>query len=235
MNRVDAARSYVAHHWPDALAALLGGGSATGVVTPTSDLDIVLLLDGARAPKRMTTVWEGITVEVFAHTAESLRRYWAKDTADRKPALIRMCAESVILVSVGARAEAIQEEADRLLHAGPPEPEPAELARRRYGITDLLDDLAGDPSHVERPFVLANLFVEVAELALLAARHWSGTGKWLARELADLDPRLCERLVAGHREALLGSDDMLIGVADAVLAGVGGRLTVGYEARGEQP
>ncbi len=235
MDRVEAARRYVAHHWPDASAAFLGGSSAAGVATPTSDLDIVLVLPGPPAPKRMTTTWEDLTVEVFAHTADSIRHYWAKDIADRKPALIRMCSESADLGSTAGLAEALRAEAARLLRAGPPQPEPAELASRRYGVTDLLDDLAGGLPATERSFVVAKLIVEVAELALFAERHWMGTGKWLGRELADLDPRLCEWLVEVHREALLGSDDTLIGVADSVLERVGGRLTAGFEARGEGP
>jgi hypothetical protein len=220
---------------PTAHVAILGGGSVAGEITSTSDLDIVIVLAGSPAPKRITTIWESVTVETFLHTHASLNHYWEIDLADGKPSLLRMCADGVVLDGEERSIEAVRAEARRRLDAGPAESTPGEIDRRRYGITDLIDDLVGGVTEVERPFVVGQLATDVASLALVAARHWRGGGKWLGRELFDLDPDLARDLVAAHSLAVGGSDGDLIRVAEAVLDRVGGRLLAGYEADGEMP
>ena len=49
---VGAARAFVADCFPTACAAYLGGSTGTVFQTPTSDLDIVVVLDGEPAPFR---------------------------------------------------------------------------------------------------------------------------------------------------------------------------------------
>ncbi|MGH3621564.1 MAG: nucleotidyltransferase domain-containing protein, partial [Sciscionella sp.] len=52
------AEALVAERFPTALAAFLGGSAGTVLATPTSDLDIVVLLDGDPAPFRQTSRYE---------------------------------------------------------------------------------------------------------------------------------------------------------------------------------
>ncbi|MFI2230553.1 nucleotidyltransferase domain-containing protein [Nocardia testacea] len=48
----DIARSLVCERFPGARAAWPGGSTVLGMATPTSDLDISVLLDGPPAPYR---------------------------------------------------------------------------------------------------------------------------------------------------------------------------------------
>jgi hypothetical protein len=81
-----------------------------------------------------------------------------------------------------------------VLAAGPPRLEADELADRRYGLSDLLDDLGS--TNPGGTFVICwNVIVESAELALLLAGSWPSTGKWLLRELRSADPVLADRLI----------------------------------------
>ena len=69
--------------------------------------------------------------------------------------------------------------------AGPLAADELELAR--YGITDLLDDLAGGgPPHVHAA-VAVEVWRGVAELLLAARECWAGGGKWLVREVQACD------------------------------------------------
>lgn len=53
------ARRVVAEHFPSARAARLGGSVARGDATAASDLDITILLAGAPAPYRHSTILDG--------------------------------------------------------------------------------------------------------------------------------------------------------------------------------
>src|SRR3954453_16864955 len=104
MDPVELARALVADRFPDAAAAFLGGSVLTARRTKTSDIDIVVVIDGPPAPYRETVAVEDVIAELFVHTVASLRHYWEKDVAARRPALVRMCAQSAVLVpgAVGA-------------------------------------------------------------------------------------------------------------------------------------
>src|SRR3984885_16228343 len=113
------ARALIAERFPTARAAFLGGGVLSARRTATSDLDIVVVIDGPPAPFRESLYWRGWPVELFVHDSESVGVYFARDASARKPSLARMIAEGVTLLDSGA-AGAISEEARAALMAGPP-------------------------------------------------------------------------------------------------------------------
>ena len=82
----------------------------------------------------------------------------------------------------------------RRLAEGPAKARPDELEALRYELTDQLDDLLGAGDPVEIAFISCRVLTKSAQLALLAGRHWQGTGKWLLRELRDHDASLAGRL-----------------------------------------
>lgn len=226
---VDAARSFVAEHFPEARAAFLGGSVITAHRTPTSDLDVVVLVDGPPAPYRETFEHERWVVEVFVHTRASLDRFWDSDRDRRVCSLLRMCAESVVVTDpVGIAAEVRATAADRIA-AGPPALTTAQLDARRYALTGLLDDLAGCDDEAELVFLAGAVLDEVAALTLAAAGRWEGRGKALARALVEAEPGLAERLVDGHRHVVVYGDTAVLHRASVdVLLRAGGPLMDGY-------
>ena len=173
---VSAATAFVAGRFADARAAFLGEGVLGPLRTPTSDLDVGVVLDPAlevpdrpRPPYRETFEHEGWITEAFVHDEVSLRDWWARDAARRVPSLIRMVAESVVLLDTAGVAETLRAEAAGLLAAGPPRAETDELAARRYALTNLLDDMAGCDDEAELTYIAGAVLEEVSELALLVA------------------------------------------------------------------
>jgi hypothetical protein len=229
MDPVADARALIAERFPDARAAFLGGGVLSPRRTATSDLDVVVILAGPPAPYRESVRFRGWPVELFVHDEQSIAFYLAEDVARRAPCMPRMCAEGVILVDGGGLAGQIRARAAALLLAGPPALPTAELDGCRYGLSDLLDDLAGSADPGETLVIGWTVFTQTARLALLQAGHWLGGGKWLLRELRDLDPGLAARLLAA-----VGHPERLTEIADEVLAGTGGRLWEGYRQAGER-
>jgi hypothetical protein len=189
--------------------------------TPTSDLDIVVIAD-LPAPYRESMTWRNWPAELFVHRPDTIGTWFAKDIARRRPTLARMCTDGVVLADADGTAATVRNQARGVLAAGPPPLNPAELDRRRYGLCDLLDDLAGTGDDGERAIICACVLRDTAELALVTRGHWL-TGKWLLRELRAADPQLANELVAAREDPA-----RLAALADGVLARAGGRLWDGY-------
>lgn len=100
----------------------------------------------------------------------------------------------------------------------------------RYRLTDLLDDLIHSTDAGERMVVAAAAWTVAAEQHLAFNRHWTGTGKWLLRELADLDPDFAARWLAANMDATAIEE-----LVREVLTPVGGPLFAGYRVSGESP
>jgi hypothetical protein len=230
MEPVDVARAVLAERFDGVLAAFLGGGVLSAYRTATSDLDIVVLIPGPPAPFRESLRWRGWPVELFVHSPASIGRGFARDAARRKANLAKMCTDGVVLAGTDGIAGQILAQAQAVLAAGPAPLTDAELDRRRYGLTDLLDDLAGSQDPGETAVISWTVFTEAAELALLLAGSWLGGGKWLLRELRAVDPDLADGLIAAVQDRQRQSE--LVELAEQVLARAGGRLWDGYRAGG---
>jgi hypothetical protein len=208
---------------------------ATGRATATSHLDVTVLLDDVEV-HRESLVYDGWPVELFVHTATSIEHFVAKDLARRRPTMARLVAGGVALLGEGG--DDVRRHCQDLLDAGAPPVSADDLEARRYALTDLLDDLAGAGHDEEATAIAVEVWRETAELALAGAGGWSGTGKWLVREVQALDHRqgthLATALDLGLGRALAGERASLTAVADEVLAGLGGRCWAGFRRTAEQ-
>jgi len=72
-------------------------------------------------------------------------------------------------------------------------------------------------------------------MALLSAGGWLGSGKWLSRELEQVDAGLLQQLVSAHSGAIAGDGGAMLELAAQVLDGVGGPLSAGYYVSGQLP
>lgn len=229
MDLVQVARSFVDERFPEALAAFLAGSAATGLRTPTSDLDIVVVRESGSVVFRETVSHRGWPVEVFCNTIESITDFVMRETAARRSPLLRMCAEGTLLIDREDLGAQIQAAAIEMYEAGPEPLTAEELEDRRYQVTDLLDDLAGTDDPDEQVFIAARLVPSVAELVLTMRGAWLGHGKWLLRQLRSVDSETCSRLLLGYRQVVTAGDAMPLCLAvEAVLDSAGGRLLEGY-------
>jgi hypothetical protein len=232
---VETARALVREHFPDAVQAWLAGSVTTGRSTATSDLDVTVLLDEVEV-HRESLVYDGWPVELFVHTAASVEHFVAKDLARRRPTMARLVADGVPLLGEGGSD--VRRHCQDVLDAGPPPISAADLELLRYGLTDLLDDLTGAAHDEEATAIAVEVWRETAELALAGAGAWSGTAKWLVRELRALDERRGTHLTAaldlGLHRALAGERESLTAVADEVLEPLGGRVWAGFRRGADQ-
>lgn len=229
---VQVARDVLDAKYPLARAAFLGGSVASGTYTANSDLDMIVIVDDLPGAFRETLRHRGWPVELFCHTVESFWDFVARDSEGRRPPLLNMCAEGFLMLDADGTGQRIRAEARARLDAGPPPATVTELEDRRYGTTDLLEDLIGARDEDERLFVAARLLTCAGELALVVQNRWLGHGKWLLRRLRDAKE---DELVDSYRALVRGEGaERFIAVVEAVLESAGGRMEAGYRRAAPQ-
>ncbi|MEV0621073.1 cupin domain-containing protein [Nonomuraea sp. NPDC050404] len=229
MDPVTAARAFVEEMFPGALYAYVGGSVLTERRTGTSDLDVVVVLDGLPRPYHETLRWHEWPVELFVHSETSLAAYIDKGFDLRRPTLARICADGAVVADrTGGRASDLQSTLAEQLAAGPSGLTTDQAERFRYVLSDLLDDLSGATDPGELTFIAWEVVQATARMALGVGRAWQGNGKWLLRELRTHDAKLADELLATRDDPA-----RLAAVASDVLARAGGRLWEGYRTQGD--
>lgn len=221
---VEAARGLAEQVFGDALTVLVGGSALTERRTRTSDLDMVVVTPPRDRPVRRSFRWGGWPVETLVHDERTLAAYCADNLARRWPGIPRLIAGGVIVRDHGGLGTRLQNEMRGRLAEGPAPASRAELEAARYEVTDLLDDLSGAQDPAEIAFIASRVLPKAAQLALLTARHWQGTGKWLLRELRDHDPGLADRLAGALHDRV-----RLDAAVREILDRAGGALWEGYQ------
>lgn len=232
-NPVDQARRLVADRFPDALAAILAGSTAAGGSTPTSDLDIAVLVGDDEETGRETIRFEGRLVELFVHTRATLGQFFASDAAARSAVLQSMCATGLVLVDVNGEAGRARALAEADLRKGPPPLDPQTVETMRYRLTAELDDLADATNRIEGLAVAGSALRTAADLLCDHHHGWIGTGKWLPRRLLQADAPRGAALLNGHLTlSETGNPTAMIEAASHILHLVGGPLQEGYRRGG---
>lgn len=250
---VELARKIVLERFAHPRAAWLGGSVVRGEATSTSDLDISVLVDGPPAPMRDSFVCQGIPVELFIHSEDTMAQSRAKDRERRQPSQQRLIAETVVLIDNDGSGQRLRADCQREIVDGPARLPRSEIDRMRYGLTDLLDDfrgLAGSDGltpDLTAAYFPVHLFERSAQLLLAEAGAWQGSGKGLIAALRDwarhtdsaqsgggwtswLDEWAAE-LTQGTR----GDRGRVIRLVTEALDHCGGPLWAGYRVGGEAP
>ncbi len=236
---VDLARELVRERFPNLRASWLGGSVVAETTTPTSDLDLTVLLDAPPGAHRESLRYDGHPVELFVHTEESLTYFCDRDRHRRRPSMIRLVGESIILADYDGSGAAWQRRCLDWLRTGPEALDQADLDHRRYRVTDLLDDLRGaqDPDRIG---VIGSCLLEsAADLLLAGSRRWVGAGKALVTELHRFDAQTGSNwqadLLGAARSAWAGDPGPITKMAEQILDQFGGPLFEGYRAEADLP
>ncbi|MCZ0730649.1 GNAT family N-acetyltransferase [Mycolicibacterium iranicum] len=230
---VKIAHQLVVSRFPNARAAWLGGSVAAGTATSNSDLDITVLLDGPPAPYRSSEVIDGWPVEWFVQTEQSLLDFCETDRIRRRrPTTMRLVGSSVVLADADGSGRRLQQALYEMDLDGPPVATEDELEEQRYAVTDLLDDLVATRSRDELLVVGATLLRAAGDLVLAVYRRWTGSGKWLLRELDSLDAAhdtsYARELLQGLRAVAADDPDPLRRTVIEILGLAGGPVFAGY-------
>ncbi|MPY59365.1 nucleotidyltransferase domain-containing protein [Streptomyces spongiae] len=224
----------VTTRFPHALGAALGGSAAQGRATPTSDLDVAVLLPDSDSSRREVIRHDGRLAELFLNTLADVPEFFEWDRARRRGTVLFIHAEGLPLTDPHGHLARTRDRARAVLAAGPPELTPAEREHGRYALTCSMDDLVDTPpaDRYEQLSLADHTLREAAHL--LTAHHgaWTGIGKWLPRRLLTADPERGRSLLDGHRAVAERADPVpLATAAEQVLDLLGGPLREGYSHR----
>jgi hypothetical protein len=227
-----AARLVMSQRYPDAAVAFAAGSLVRGEGTAYSDLDLVVVYPTLPAAYRESFRFQGLPVEVFVHDPETLEYFFVEmDAASGIPALPQMVVEGHEVPAATDLSGRLKARAAAIIGAGPPRLDAETERRRRYLLTDLLDDLRGWRSADELMACGARLFEDLADYHLRAAGRWSAKGKAIPVALRRADAALCAEYCAAF-ESLFGAKEIgpVVRLAEELLQSNGGLLFEGYRS-----
>jgi nucleotidyltransferase-like protein len=180
----------------DAEVIFLAGSVPRGEGTPYSDLDIVVICKKLPAAYRQSFVHQGWPVEAFVHDPETLNYFfWERDRPSGVPSLATMVKEGKAIPKENQLSRSLRALAQAVIKAGPPEWTEPDIARARYAITDLCDDIRAPRNHAELVASASRLYELLADFYFRSMGGWSAKSKTLPRKLAEADPALAQRFI----------------------------------------
>lgn len=177
-------------------------------------------------------------MEFFIQTEASLLDFCEQDRVRRRPTTMRLVGSAIVLVDRDGSGHRLREMLRQMDELGPPAASPEEIDRRRYAVSDLLADLETGTDD-EALAVAATLLREAGDLLLTTQKRWSGSGKWLLREIEALDhgqgTHHAGNLMHGVRSAAANNTTPLQQAVRTILDQAGGPLFSGYRITAKLP
>jgi predicted nucleotidyltransferase len=229
---LDAAYAIRSQRYSGAAVVFAAGSLVRGEGTAYSDLDLVVVYSALPCAYRESFTFRGLPVEAFVHDPETLEYFYVEmDRASGIPALPQMVVEGREIPDSSDLSRMLKARAAALIDAGPPPLDSESERRRRYMVTDLLDDVREWRSTEELMASGSRLFEELADYHLRSSGHWSARGKAIPRALQRADPTLCTRYCRAF-ESLFQEGDVgqVIQLTEELLAPHGGLLFDGYRS-----
>jgi hypothetical protein len=228
---VGAAHAIWSDRYQDADAVFAAGSIIRGEGSAHSDLDLVVVHARLANAYRESFRFDQYPVEAFVHDRETLEYFFEEDRASGLPALPHMVAEGIEIPAANDTSRALKGRATALIMGGPPSLDAEGERRRRYAISDLLDDLRDVRPHDELVGIGTQLYEQLADYCLRCRGSWSAKGKAIARELRRSAPELCA-IYGRSFDSLFQRDDAhdVIQLAEEILRARGGPLFEGYRA-----
>ncbi|MFE6805506.1 nucleotidyltransferase domain-containing protein [Streptomyces sp. NPDC057681] len=220
--------------FPQSLGAVLGGSVAQGRSTPTSDLDIGVLLPDSAGSGREVIRHEGRLVELFLNSVGDVPKFFEWDRARRRATVVFVYAQGMTLTDPYGHVAHTRRLAEEIIAMGPPPLTAEQWRQGRYVLTCYLDDLVDTPParRHEQLVISDHVLREAAELVTAHHGAWTGIGKWLPRRLKIANPDLGKALLDGHQAVAERADPApLAAAAKELLAVIGGPLREGYSHR----
>src|SRR5262249_19434534 len=148
-----AAESFVDTHYPDCLAAVLFGSVARGEATPSSDLDILVVVRQEIEFCRKSFREQGWLIEAFVGSRKFNEEKIQRPPTNHNPSFLTSWAEGIILKDHDDFARSLKARAIEVLEQGPDPLTQREIDRYRSVMTNGLDDLMDSKSHEEALFI----------------------------------------------------------------------------------
>ncbi|HEY9734007.1 MAG TPA: nucleotidyltransferase domain-containing protein [Drouetiella sp.] len=227
-----AAREILESRFPQATVMFLAGSLIRGEATRFSDLDLVVVFDHVSSAYRESFYYRGWPVEAFVHDVETLKYFFYEvDGKAGFAALPQMVLEGTVITAPNDTAAELKLLAQQVIDAGPPALAESELEKRRYEITDLIDDIREPRSRAELMATGALLLNALADFYFRSHGMWSASGKRIFRKLGTADVKMQKEFEYSFSELFAEANSApCIELAERVLKEQGGFLFDGYKS-----
>lgn len=231
-NFLEVAKDFYDEKFKKAKCAFVAGSLVKGTGTLTSDIDLYIVFDVKELPGayRETVFYQDYLIECFVQNENSLDYFLNQESEYGECVAASMIIEGIVLPQETEYSDKIKAKAGNLYAKGPKILSKGEIDARRYGITDLLDDLSAEDSG-ELQGTLAVLHQKLGDFYLRAGGQWSGSRKALYQMMKKISPDMAAEFSAAFDAACKNEDFGLLNrVADKILAPFGGRLSAGFKS-----
>jgi hypothetical protein len=221
----------LASRYPNARVIFLAGSIVRGEGTPYSDLDLVVIFDRLPAAYRESFHFQGFPVEAFVHDPETLNYFLSEiDRPSGIPALAQMILEGLEIPAPGELSQSLKSMAASVMESGPPALSYQEIDKRRYNLTNLVDDIRQVNSMDELVASGTQLYEALADYYFRINNFWSAKGKSIPRILKQRDAELCLRYGDAFTELFArGRAGKVIDLAEELLKPNGGFMFDGHK------
>ncbi len=225
------AKEILAEKFPDASVMFLAGSMIRGEATRFSDLDLVVVFEHIDQAHRESFYYRGWPVEAFVHDAETLKYFFYEvDAKSAYASLPQMVIEGIVITEANQLSAELKELAQKVMDNGPPPLDQVEIDKRRYHITDLVDDIREPRSRAELMGSGAKLLESMADYYFQANGKWSATGKTIFRKLGATDVTMQKQFEFAFAELFAEANPTpCIELAERLLKDQGGFLFDGYK------
>ncbi|HEY9677138.1 MAG TPA: nucleotidyltransferase domain-containing protein [Drouetiella sp.] len=232
MTPEETAKEILEEKFSDASVLLLAGSIVRGEGTRFSDLDLVVVYDNVERAWRESFLFRGWPVEAFVHDEETLNYFCHKiDAASAFASLPQMIIEGIVIKDTADLAAKLKDMARSIIEQGPPKLDSNDLNKRRYHITDLIDDMREPRSSAELMATGAQLLDVLGDFYLRANNMWSASGKTMFRKLAVADPQIEHQFQSAFHELFANANQAAcIQLAEQIVQPHGGLLFDGFKS-----
>lgn len=227
-----AAYDILRARYPGARMLFLCGSVIRGDATSTSDLDLVVIFEKLPTAYRESFIHEGWPIEAFVHDPETLAYFFdVIEPQSAGPALAWMIQEGIPLPKEDEFSDELKARANAMLAKGPAAWTKDELARMRYGITDVLDDLREPRSKDEALAGGVKLYGLLSEFFFRSRKLWVPRGKHVPRTMRRTDSVEAEHFITGF-DSFFKSGELgtLVALTERWLQPHGGLEFEGYKS-----
>jgi hypothetical protein len=211
------------------------GSFIRGEGTAFSDLDCVVVYESLPNAFRESFRFAEFPVEAFVHDPQTLNYFfWEVDRPTGIPALPQMVKEGIEIPESNTFSRSLKKLAESIIEMGPPPLTLEDDRKRRYAITDLLNDIRDPRSYTELIATAGQLFESLPDYYLRKNGLWSAKGKSIPRVFERANAILFER----YRESFTslfrdGDPSAVIAFSEDLLQTAGGLFFEGH--RGDAP
>jgi hypothetical protein len=203
--------------FPNAVHVFACGSHSAGSQRPYSDLDIIVTSDTATPYERKCVVFEGYPLDFQNISLRTIKAAVARAKASGIGFTVHALSRALILRDSDGNAAALRDWVSAEWSKQKVDPHPRSREVLKMAMCDLLLDLC--TVRTENEMMACGLSAYHVLINMLTPQKigWLSTGKFVPRELGDMEPDVYPQIIDAYRQLLQGAPDALIVIClDAV-------------------